>query len=55
MYLLPWQIFILGCVCGIFIAFIIMVIALIRIATRGGVRVTHKIVERKEDDDDGGV
>lgn len=53
MYLLPWQIFAMGCVCGICISVFIAFIFLIRIAMRGGVRVEHEVIREKEEDDNG--
>ena len=52
MYLVPWQIFVLGCMCGIFIAFFICVLFIFRIALRGGVRM-EKIEKREENEDNG--
>ena len=51
MYLLPWQIFVLGCICGVVISLIVFIVLILRIAVRGGVKVEHKIVEREEDND----
>lgn len=50
MYLLPWQIFVLGCICGVFISVFATLIFLIRLAFKNGVKV-EKI--RKEDKEDG--
>ena len=48
MYLLPWQIFLLGCMCGIFIAIVVIVLIIIRIATHSGVRIERE--ERKDNE-----
>lgn len=49
MYLLPWQIFALGCVSGVFITFFVCTIVIIRIAFRGGVKVEK--IEKGENKD----
>lgn len=48
MYLQPWQIFAGGCVCGVFISALIMLIVIIRFALRAGVRVER---EEKKDNE----
>ena len=48
MYLAPWQIFAGGCVCGVFISVIVLVIVVLRIAFRSGVRIER---EEKEHDE----
>lgn len=53
MYLMPWQIFVLGCICGICISIIVGVIILIRLAFRGGVKVVEHKVRREERNEDG--
>ena len=52
MYLLPWQIFVLGCICGIFITFFVATVIIFRLAFRGGVKV-EKIEDKKEEKTDG--
>ena len=52
MYLLPWQIFVLGCICGIFISFFMCVILIIRIIFRHGARI-ERIKNEKEEEDNG--
>lgn len=47
MYLAPWQIFAMGCVCGVFISAVIIVIALLRLAFKSGVRIEKE--ERGKD------
>lgn len=49
MYIVPWQIFVLGCFFGIFISVITILAIVLRVATRGGVTVEHKIVEEEDD------
>jgi hypothetical protein len=50
MYLQPWQIFLSGCLCGIFVTFIVLVVVLIRIATYHGVEVRHENNEKENDE-----
>ena len=50
MYLAPWQIFAMGCVCGALITFIILVTIFIRIVTHAGVRVEK--VKKEEDNNE---
>ena len=42
MYLQPWQIFLGGCLCGICIAIILLVLIIIGIATHSGVRIERE-------------
>lgn len=49
MYLQPWQIFLGGCLCGIFIAFIVITLIIIRIAVKSGVRI-EKEEEKKNNE-----
>lgn len=52
MYLMPWQIFVLGCICGICISIIVFVIIIIRLAFKGGVKVVEHKVRREERKDE---
>ena len=52
MYLQPWQIFAGGCVCGVVITLVVIILILIRLAFRGGVKV-EKVEKDKEDKDNG--
>ena len=45
MYLTPWQIFALGCVCGVFITLLILVGLIIRWVKQAGVN-----IEKEEED-----
>ena len=47
MYLAPWQIFAGGCVCGIFISLTVLLIVVLRIAFKSGVK-----IEKEEDKKD---
>ena len=49
---MPWQIFVLGCICGICISIIVGVIILIRLAFKGGVKVVEHRVRREENKDE---
>lgn len=49
MYLMPWQIFVFGCICGIVICVIVIATIILRIAFKGGVKVEHYKVDREED------
>ena len=48
MYLAPWQIFAGGCVCGIFISLAVLLIVVLRIAFKSGVKVERG--ESKKDE-----
>ena len=52
MYLLPWQIFVMGCICGVVISVIVMISILLRLAFRGGVKV-ERVEHDKEENDNG--
>ena len=45
MYLAPWQIFAIGCVCGVFITLLIMIFLIIHFVRRAGVN-----IEKEEED-----
>lgn len=47
MYLAPWQIFAIGCVCGVFISLLIMVFLIIQFVRKSGVN-----IEEEENDRD---
>lgn len=47
MYLQPWQIFVSGCLCGIFISALVLTVAVVRIALKSGVRI-NKEKEKKD-------
>lgn len=49
MYLVPWQIFVLGCICGICISVFVLCVLLVRLAFKNGV----KVEKVKEEDKDG--
>jgi hypothetical protein len=51
MYLQPWQIFAGGCVCGVFISVLILLIVVIRFALRAGVRIEAEDCEEKDKGD----
>ena len=50
MYLLPWQIFVLGCICGVCISVFVALVFLIRLAFKSGVKVEKINKEEKKDE-----
>ena len=52
MYLVPWQIFVFGCICGVVITAIIILAIVVRFALHSGVRVEKHIIEKEEDDNE---
>ena len=48
MYLVPWQIFVLGCVCGVFITFFVSCFVIVRLAFKSGVKVEKTNKDKEE-------
>lgn len=52
MYLVPWQIFAFGCVCGVVITLIVLAIAIANMVMRSGVKVERTVIEKEEEEDE---